>query len=59
MPLFQISLVSLSLLDELLQKPHQDVLQLLLLRYLDSRSYLEGHAHPAAAGRAESPYDSE
>lgn len=71
----QISLVSLSLLDELLQKPHRDVVQVLVLRYLDGRSYLDGHAHlhghahldghsyPPGAGQedrlTESPYDSD
>ncbi|XP_061586125.1 FHF complex subunit HOOK-interacting protein 2B-like isoform X2 [Cololabis saira] len=36
----QISMVSLSLVDELLQKPHRDILDVLVLRYLSSRSYL-------------------
>lgn len=48
-------MASLCLLDELLQKPHRDVLDLLVLRYLDSRSYLS----PPAAGQDESHEDSE
>ncbi|XP_070760179.1 FHF complex subunit HOOK-interacting protein 2B-like [Enoplosus armatus] len=36
----QISMVSLSLVEELLQKPHRDVLDVLVLSFLQSRSYL-------------------
>ena len=42
----QISMVSLSLVDELIQKPHRDVLNVLVLRFLQSRSYLS----PSATG---------
>ncbi|KAM9392518.1 FHF complex subunit HOOK-interacting protein 2B-like isoform 2-T2 [Pholidichthys leucotaenia] len=46
----QISLVSLSLLDELLQKPHRDILDVLLLDFLRGRSYLSppGQEEPQA-----------
>lgn len=43
----QISMVSLSLVDELLQKPHRDILDILVLSFLQSRSYLS----PPAAGQ--------
>uniref|UniRef100_A0A8P4KM60 FHF complex subunit HOOK-interacting protein C-terminal domain-containing protein n=1 Tax=Dicentrarchus labrax TaxID=13489 RepID=A0A8P4KM60_DICLA len=43
----QISMVSLSLVDELLQKPHRDILDVLVLSFLQSRSYLS----PPAAGQ--------
>ncbi|KAM4578558.1 FHF complex subunit HOOK-interacting protein 2B-like isoform 1-T1 [Fundulus diaphanus] len=36
----QISMVSLSLVDELLQKPHRDILDTLVLSFLQSRGYL-------------------
>ncbi|KAI9541726.1 hypothetical protein NQZ68_027090 [Dissostichus eleginoides] len=36
----QISMASLSLVEELLQKPHRDILDVLVLNYLQSRSYL-------------------
>ncbi|XP_054467258.1 FHF complex subunit HOOK interacting protein 2B [Anoplopoma fimbria] len=36
----QISLASLSLVEELLQKPHRDILDELVLSFLQSRSYL-------------------
>ncbi|KAM4746726.1 FHF complex subunit HOOK-interacting protein 2B [Anableps anableps] len=36
----QISMASLSLVDELLQKPHRDILDTLVLSFLRSRSYL-------------------
>ncbi|XP_029283303.1 LOW QUALITY PROTEIN: protein FAM160B2-like [Cottoperca gobio] len=42
----QISMASLSLLEELLQKPHRDILNVLVLSFLQSRSYLS----PPAAG---------
>uniref|UniRef100_A0A7N8XFF6 Family with sequence similarity 160 member B2 n=1 Tax=Mastacembelus armatus TaxID=205130 RepID=A0A7N8XFF6_9TELE len=40
----QISLVSLSLVEELLQKPHRDILDVLVLCFLQSRSYLSPQA---------------
>ncbi|XP_059192332.1 FHF complex subunit HOOK-interacting protein 2B [Centropristis striata] len=43
----QISVVSLSLVDELLQKPHRDILDVLVLRFLQGRGYVS----PAAAGQ--------
>ncbi|XP_041793346.1 protein FAM160B2 isoform X2 [Chelmon rostratus] len=43
----QISMVSLCLVDELLQKPHRDILDILVLSFLQSRSYLS----PPAAGQ--------
>ncbi|XP_039979106.1 protein FAM160B2 [Xiphias gladius] len=42
----QISMVSLSLVEELLQKPHRDILDILVLRFLQTRSYLS----PPAVG---------
>ncbi|MEQ2160080.1 hypothetical protein GOODEAATRI_029850, partial [Goodea atripinnis] len=36
----QISMVSLSLVDELLQKPHRDILDTLVLSFVQTRSYL-------------------
>uniref|UniRef100_A0A4W6FB60 FHF complex subunit HOOK interacting protein 2B n=1 Tax=Lates calcarifer TaxID=8187 RepID=A0A4W6FB60_LATCA len=42
----QISMASLSLVEELLQKPHRDILDVLVLGFLQSRSYLS----PPAAG---------
>lgn len=42
-------MASLSLLDELLQKPHRDILDILVLGFLKSRSYLS----PPAAGQDE------
>ena len=36
----QISMASLSLVEELLQKPHRDILDVLVLNYLQNRSYL-------------------
>ncbi|GAA6233065.1 protein FAM160B2-like isoform X4 [Lates japonicus] len=42
----QISMASLSLVEELLQKPHRDILDVLVLSFLQSRSYLS----PPAAG---------
>lgn len=48
----QISMASLCVVEELLQKPHKDILNILVLRNLESRSYLllppagleDGHA---------------
>uniref|UniRef100_A0A3B3XWH3 FHF complex subunit HOOK-interacting protein C-terminal domain-containing protein n=1 Tax=Poecilia mexicana TaxID=48701 RepID=A0A3B3XWH3_9TELE len=40
----QISMASLSLVDELLQKPHRDVLDTLVLGFLESRHYLTSPA---------------
>uniref|UniRef100_A0A3B4V5A2 FHF complex subunit HOOK-interacting protein C-terminal domain-containing protein n=1 Tax=Seriola dumerili TaxID=41447 RepID=A0A3B4V5A2_SERDU len=42
----QISMASLSLVEELLQKPHRDILEVLVLSYLRGRAYLS----PSAAG---------
>ncbi|XP_071328493.1 FHF complex subunit HOOK-interacting protein 2B [Trachinotus anak] len=42
----QISMASLSLVDELLQKPHRDILDVLVLNFLQGRRYLS----PPAAG---------
>ncbi|KAK2838236.1 hypothetical protein Q5P01_015448 [Channa striata] len=36
----QISMASLSLVEELLQKPHRDIMDILVLHFLQSRSYL-------------------
>uniref|UniRef100_UPI0037E8760F FHF complex subunit HOOK-interacting protein 2B n=1 Tax=Semicossyphus pulcher TaxID=241346 RepID=UPI0037E8760F len=36
----QISMASLCLVEELLQKPHRDILDILVLNFLQSRSYL-------------------
>nr|XP_046242387.1 FHF complex subunit HOOK interacting protein 2B isoform X2 [Scatophagus argus] len=36
----QISMVSLSLVEELLQKPHRDILDILVLSFLEGRTYL-------------------
>ncbi|XP_060894174.1 FHF complex subunit HOOK-interacting protein 2B [Labrus mixtus] len=36
----QISMASLCLMEELLQKPHMDILDILVLNFLQSRSYL-------------------
>ncbi|XP_041855780.1 protein FAM160B2 isoform X2 [Melanotaenia boesemani] len=49
----QISMTSLSLVDELLQKPHRDILDVLVLNFLLSRSYLS----PPAAGQEDRPPD--
>ncbi|XP_037619232.1 protein FAM160B2 isoform X2 [Sebastes umbrosus] len=43
----QISMASLSLVEELLQKPHRDILDVLVLGFLQNRSYLS----PPAAGQ--------
>lgn len=43
----QISMVSLSLVEELLQKPHRDILDVLVLNNLQSRGYVS----PPAAGQ--------
>lgn len=40
----QISVASLSLVDELLQKPHRDILDTLVLGFLQSRRYLSSPA---------------
>ncbi|XP_051806834.1 FHF complex subunit HOOK interacting protein 2B-like isoform X2 [Acanthochromis polyacanthus] len=50
----QISLVSLSLVEELLQKPHRDILDVLVLTFLQSRSYLSS----PAAGQEDKPPES-
>ncbi|XP_078107850.1 FHF complex subunit HOOK-interacting protein 2B-like isoform X2 [Sander vitreus] len=49
----QISMASLSLVEELLQKPHRDILDVLVLSFLLSRSYLS----PAAAGQEDRQAD--
>ncbi|XP_068457774.1 FHF complex subunit HOOK-interacting protein 2B isoform X3 [Clinocottus analis] len=49
----QISLASLSLVEELLQKPHRDILDVLVLRFLQSRSYLS-----PPAGQEDRPQES-
>nr|XP_040052740.1 protein FAM160B2-like isoform X2 [Gasterosteus aculeatus aculeatus] len=64
----QISFASLSLVDELLQKPHEDVLDVLVLSFLQSRSYLSpqedrwtesNEAHEDSNGLEEDPFFSE
>ncbi|KAM8886399.1 FHF complex subunit HOOK-interacting protein 2B isoform 3-T3 [Spinachia spinachia] len=64
----QVSFASLSLVDELLQKPHKDILDLLVLRFLQSRSYLSpqedrwtesNEAHEDSNGLEEDPFFSE
>uniref|UniRef100_A0A8C2WVP3 FHF complex subunit HOOK-interacting protein C-terminal domain-containing protein n=1 Tax=Cyclopterus lumpus TaxID=8103 RepID=A0A8C2WVP3_CYCLU len=50
----QISLASLSLVEELLQKPHRDILDVLVLTFLQSRSYLSA----PAAGQEDRPLES-
>ncbi|XP_072243199.1 FHF complex subunit HOOK-interacting protein 2B-like [Leuresthes tenuis] len=50
----QISMASLSLVDELLQKPHRDIVDILVLDFLQSRRYLCPHA----AGQEERPRES-
>ncbi|CAJ1069360.1 protein FAM160B2-like [Xyrichtys novacula] len=40
----QISMASLCLVEELLQKPHKDILDILVLNFLQSRSYLSAPA---------------
>ncbi|KAG7999727.1 hypothetical protein GBF38_000308, partial [Nibea albiflora] len=49
----QISMLSLSLVEELLQKPHRDILDILVLSFLQSRSYLS----PPAAGQDDRPVE--
>ncbi|KAM3611180.1 uncharacterized protein V6R79_014543 [Siganus canaliculatus] len=51
----QISLVSLSLVDELLQKPDSSILDVLVLNFLQNRRYLS----PPAAGHEDRQEDSE
>ncbi len=50
----QISMASLSLVEELLQKPHRDILEVLVLSFLQSRHYLS----PPAAGVDDRPPES-
>ncbi|XP_030579580.1 FHF complex subunit HOOK-interacting protein 2B isoform X2 [Archocentrus centrarchus] len=50
----QISMASLSLVEELLQKPHRDILDVLVLSFLQTRSYLS----PPAAGQEERQVES-
>ncbi|KAM6944225.1 FHF complex subunit HOOK-interacting protein 2B isoform 2-T2 [Lycodopsis pacificus] len=55
----QISLASLSLVDELLQKPHRDILDVLVLSFLQSRSFLSPPAAGQDDGHAEDSEDSD
>uniref|UniRef100_A0A7N6AJK9 FHF complex subunit HOOK-interacting protein C-terminal domain-containing protein n=1 Tax=Anabas testudineus TaxID=64144 RepID=A0A7N6AJK9_ANATE len=55
----QISMVSLSLVDELLQKPHRDILDVLVLSSLQSRSYLSPPATGVDDRHAETSEDGE
>lgn len=50
----QISVASLSLVDELLQKPHRDVLDTLVLGFLQSRRYLSSPAGGAEDRQSDS-----
>ncbi|XP_068165983.1 FHF complex subunit HOOK-interacting protein 2B-like isoform X2 [Antennarius striatus] len=50
----QVSMVSLSLVEELLQKPHRDILDVLVLTFLKNRSYVS----PPAAGQDDRHTDS-
>ncbi|XP_056275067.1 FHF complex subunit HOOK-interacting protein 2B isoform X1 [Pseudoliparis swirei] len=50
----QISLASLCLVEELLQKPHRDILEVLVVTFLQSRSYLSA----PAAGQEDTPLQS-
>ncbi|XP_037339314.2 FHF complex subunit HOOK-interacting protein 2B isoform X1 [Pungitius pungitius] len=64
----QISFASLSLVDELLQKPHEDILDVLVLSFLQSRGYVSpqedkwtesNEAHEDSNGLEEDPFFSE
>ncbi|XP_037535906.1 protein FAM160B2 [Nematolebias whitei] len=55
----QISMTSLSLVDELLQKPHRDILDILVLSFLQSRSYLSSPVGGQEDRQPESSEDSE
>ncbi|XP_038135922.1 protein FAM160B2-like [Cyprinodon tularosa] len=59
----QISMTSLSLVEELLQKPHRDILDHLVLSFLQSRSYLSSpvgvpeERQPDSGEEGEDPQD--
>lgn len=55
----QISMVSLCLVEELLQKPHSDVLDVLVLSFLHAQSYLSPPASAQEERQTESGEDSE
>uniref|UniRef100_A0AAX7UTR1 FHF complex subunit HOOK-interacting protein C-terminal domain-containing protein n=1 Tax=Astatotilapia calliptera TaxID=8154 RepID=A0AAX7UTR1_ASTCA len=55
----QISMVSLCLVEELLQKPHRDVLDVLVLSFLHTQSYLSPPASAQEERQTESGEDSE
>ncbi|XP_013883585.1 protein FAM160B2 [Austrofundulus limnaeus] len=55
----QISMTSLSLVDELLQKPHEDILDVLVLSFLRGRRYLSSPAGGQEDRQPESGEDSE
>ncbi|KAG7489254.1 hypothetical protein JOB18_007868 [Solea senegalensis] len=55
----QISIVSLSLVEELLQKPHREILNILVLDFLQSRRYLSPHAVGVDDRRTETSEDSD
>ncbi|XP_028270712.1 FHF complex subunit HOOK-interacting protein 2B isoform X2 [Parambassis ranga] len=55
----QISMVSLALVEELLQKPHRDILDVLVLSFLQSRSYLSPSAEGQEDRHPETSEDSE
>lgn len=52
-------MTSLSLVDELLQKPHGDILDVLVLSFLQSRSYLSSPVGGQEDRQPESSEDSE
>uniref|UniRef100_A0A3P9M7S3 FHF complex subunit HOOK-interacting protein C-terminal domain-containing protein n=1 Tax=Oryzias latipes TaxID=8090 RepID=A0A3P9M7S3_ORYLA len=55
----QISMTSLCLVEELLQKPHRDILDVLVLSFLQSRSYLSAGQEDRAVEGSESGEDSQ
>ncbi|XP_008336561.2 protein FAM160B2-like [Cynoglossus semilaevis] len=55
----QISMASLSLLEELLQKPHRDILNILVLDYLQRQTYLSPQSSGVDDRGAEDSEDSE
>uniref|UniRef100_A0A8C7XXZ6 FHF complex subunit HOOK interacting protein 2B n=1 Tax=Oryzias sinensis TaxID=183150 RepID=A0A8C7XXZ6_9TELE len=55
----QISMTSLCLVEELLQKPHRDILDALVLSFLQSRSYLSAGQEDRAVDGSESGEDSQ
>lgn len=52
-------MASLSLLEELLQKPHRDILNVLVLDYLQKRTYLSPQSSGVDDRGAEDSEDSE